>query len=102
MASVTDAEILEVSDREDRRNSPLKGLSGRAVAEIAARRAVADVGEEIIALGGTSDQADAYEAALRYWLLGDTAKAREILIRAFPNGTTDDILAEFAHGAQAA
>ena len=76
------------------------GLAGRTIEEIAARRAVAGVAEEIILDGGSPEQADAVSAALRHHLLGDRDKARRALTSAFLNETADQILAQFDEGAR--
>ncbi len=70
--------------------------------EIVARRAVAGVDADILAAGGTADQADAVHTALRFYLLGDVAEARIALSKVFAEGMVESLLSEFKEGAAAA
>lgn len=68
------------------------------VAEIAARRAVEGVGEQIVRDGGSPDEADAFTIALRRYLLDDVSGAREALSSRFSPDDVEAILSEFAQG----
>ncbi len=67
--------------------------------EITARRAAAGTDADILAAGGTPEQADAVRVALRLWFLSDVKGARTELAKAFQNGMVDRILTEFEKGA---
>ena len=67
-----------------------------AVDEIAARRAVAGTDADMVEAGLTPEQADAMTAALRFYLKGEIAEARQVLEGVFKSCTVDRVLAEFA------
>lgn len=71
-------------------------------AEIAARRAVVGVDEDILRAGGSPDEADAVALALRKYLLGDETGAISVLLKTFPTEVAEEIFAKLASGAKAA
>jgi hypothetical protein len=70
--------------------------------EIAVRRAVAGVDADILAAGGTAEQAEAVRSALRYYLLGEHCEARRELAKAYPEDMVEQFIEQFKQGAAAA
>ncbi len=67
--------------------------------EISARRAVAGADADIMAAGGTPEQAEAVRVALKLWFLKDFQGARVELSKAFQNGMVERVMKAFAAGA---